>query len=140
MRAFVYGTLRQGDCRGGVLEGYECISPDAKLYGYKMLHLGAFPGIVPGDPEDVVIGELYEVDEAAVRTMDGIEGYRKDDPKGSLYVRTPVEVEVEDNLFFEDVYTYVFNQAGRRTHARVIETGDWFNQGEDSESASGTGA
>ena len=48
MYAFVYGTLRKGDSRFGVLDGCECIAAEAYLDDFQMLHLGGFPGIIHG--------------------------------------------------------------------------------------------
>lgn len=130
MKVFVYGTLRQGDCRSGVLQDYPCLASEAYIEGFDLLNLGAFPGIVPG--EGRVRGELYEIDEVCLRVLDGIEGFRKDDPKHSLYLREQVVVEVpsdgEEELFFPDVYVYVYNiERGADRMRPVIESGDWFD-------------
>lgn len=131
MLVFVYGTLRKRDCRAGVLDGYECVAEEAFLQGFDMLHLGGFPGIVPG--EGIVKGELYEIDDEILRRLDGIEGFREDDPKHSLYLREKVAVDVydeeEEETTYEDVFTYVFNrEPGQR--ATIIESGDWFESRE----------
>lgn len=116
---FVYGTLRMGDSRHGVHSFIEVLHEEAYLKGHNLLDLGAFPGVVPGD--GVVRGEVHLYD--TLRVLDGIEGYREDDPKHSLYIREKVMVETpEGNL---QAYVYVFN-TNQDNSRRVISSGDWF--------------
>lgn len=124
MLVFVYGTLRKDDCRAGVLSDYKCTNPEAYLDDFQMLHLGGFPGIVPGPGR--VRGEVYEVDEACLKALDGIEGYRKDDPDHSLYIRETVNVFNPDGGNIGEVFTYVFNRDTECQNVRIIPSGDWF--------------
>jgi gamma-glutamylcyclotransferase (GGCT)/AIG2-like uncharacterized protein YtfP len=131
MYAFVYGTLRKGDSRFGVLDGCECIIEEAYLDGYDMLNLGSFPGIIPG--EGRIRGEIYQIDDVILSRLDSIEGYREDDPKHSLYIRTVVTPGDHLGVYGleEDCITYVFNTEGRMQHHKkedmIVESGDWFD-------------
>jgi gamma-glutamylcyclotransferase (GGCT)/AIG2-like uncharacterized protein YtfP len=126
MYVFVYGTLRKGDSRFGVLDECPVIAEVAFLDQFEMLHLGGFPGIVPGNGR--VRGEVYEIDEDILAQLDGIEGYYEDDPKGSLYLRQTVFPFHDDGGSIGETLTYVYNEGRWRSdRARnVIESGDWF--------------
>ncbi len=131
---FVYGTLRRGDSRFGVLDESRCVAEVAFADGFQMLHLGGFPGIVPGDGR--IVGEIYEIDDDTLALLDGIEGYHEDDPKRSLYLRQEIDAFYEDGGSIPGVgtaegriLTYVFNEDGGRMRSGrdVIESGDWFD-------------
>ena len=125
MYAFVYGTLRKGDSRFGVLDGCECIAAEAYLDEHFMISLGGFPGIMPGTGR--IRGEVYEIDEEILGMLDRIEGYREDDPKHSLYIRKVVNPFHADGGSIGECNTYIYNdeRTTRRDH-EVIESGDWF--------------
>ena len=124
MYAFVYGTLRKGDSRFSVLDGCDCIAAEAYLDDHFMVSLGGFPGIMPGAGR--IRGEVYEIDDEILAILDGIEGYREDDPKHSLYIRTIVHPFHAMGKIGE-CSTYIYNdeRSSRRDH-EVIESGDWF--------------
>jgi gamma-glutamylcyclotransferase (GGCT)/AIG2-like uncharacterized protein YtfP len=137
MHVLVYGTLRQGDSRGGVLANCECVAPEAYLDGFLMLHLGGFPGIIPG--EGRVRGEVYEIDEAVLKSLDAIEGYRESSPRHSLYLRQEVTAfDPEGEPVADDegeplvIFTYVYNSSRDRggyvPSDQIIESGDWFEE------------
>ena len=123
---FVYGTLRVGDCRHGIKALVQVLHPEAYLPGFQMLHLGGFPGIVPG--EGRVRGEIHIYDDFS--SLDQIEGYRPADPASSLYLREEVQAEVPGEAGPVEVSTYIFNRRDRLGSgwtAEVIESGDWFS-------------
>lgn len=123
MLVFVYGTLRQGDCRAGALADYPEVELDARVQGFRMLNLGAFPGIIPGEGE--IKGEVYEIDAACLRLLDGIEGYREDDPENSLYRREKAMSYDSRGKEIGETYLYVFNRPSRADLSKVITSGDW---------------
>jgi gamma-glutamylcyclotransferase (GGCT)/AIG2-like uncharacterized protein YtfP len=135
MYVFVYGTLRKGDSRFGVLDDSKCIAKVAHADGFEMLHLGGFPGIVPGNGR--IVGEVYEIDEDTLARLDSIEGYREDDPKHSLYIRQEIDAYYEDGGTIPgpsgaggEILTYVYNEDRSRGYKRdreVVESGDWFD-------------
>ena len=135
-RVFVYGTLRQGESRRGALEEATEISKSALLIGFKMYHLGGFPGITQlaeGERGKPVVGELYQIDEKTLSRLDMIEGHREEHPEDSFYRRTMVHVVVPGKgggRAGVPCWTYVFNNPARIKNCPVIESGDWF-QGRD---------
>jgi gamma-glutamylcyclotransferase (GGCT)/AIG2-like uncharacterized protein YtfP len=60
---FVYGTLRRGCARGMSIRfpGSEFIA-EAKVHG-SLYDLGAYPGLVLNEPDSLVLGEVFEVDQ-----------------------------------------------------------------------------
>lgn len=122
MQVFVYGTLRKNNSRAGVLDSYPCVEENALLEGFQMLHLGGFPGIIPG--EGVIKGEVYEIDEQCLKTLDGIEGYRKNNPESSLYLRETVEPLDNEGNSLGETFTYIFNRDDEQKYP-LIESGDW---------------
>lgn len=92
---FVYGTLKQGECRGDVIPASG--PRRAGTIRGRLVDLGAFPGLLGGD--GVVHGEWVPVaDGAAVlRVLDEIEGFRGYLPEHeSLYHRVVVTVTLGD--------------------------------------------
>lgn len=120
----LYGTL-MGGLRPTVappaLERLRCVGP-CVLRG-RLLDLGAFPGLVPG--EGVVRGELYELPGAGagaaevLASLDAYEGCDPGDPAGSLYLRRLVHV-IEPPL---RAWAYVYN--GAAEGATEVLGGDW---------------
>lgn len=121
---FVYGTLRQGDCRHGVTSFEERVHSEAYLSDFQMLHLGGFPGIVPGDGR--IRGEVHSYEHFDV--LDGIEGFYEENPEDSLYLRQKVKVEIPGLPEPIEVSTYVLNEERgvARRSLPVVESGDWF--------------
>lgn len=115
-RVFVYGTLKRGGMLHGALADSKFLGC-AKLGGYTMLHLGAFPGIVENTPKDKtprkgrgVYGEVFEVTEETLGELDQIEC------TPSLYRRNLVSLEPDEEAGDESyrdegqVETYIYNQ------------------------------
>lgn len=104
MKLFVYGTLLRGLERESVLSGSRFLGTvvvRAKLYD-----LGSYPGIIDGEGQ--VIGEVYEIDQATLKRLDDIEGYKCNNPAGSEYVRK--EVKILTTEVDEPVIAYFYNR------------------------------
>ena len=114
-RVCVYGTLKRGGALHSPLDKSKFLGC-ARLRGYAMLHLGAFPGIVPSDEEasvpkekDFVYGEVFEVTDEVLDALDQIEG------APTLYRRNVVRVEPDAETGAEAydgdgfVETYIYN-------------------------------
>lgn len=111
----VYGTLK-GYRNNGVRSLGKCTIPGA-LYD-----LGAFPGLKHA-PNRFCIGELLEIPAEVLVNFDRYEGYREDDPAGSLYIRkltTVSHVEADTNV---EAFVYYFNHAVSESNR--IATGEW---------------
>lgn len=119
-KVFVYGTLRKGDVRFGVLEDLERTNQSKYIKEvktkpmYKLLDLGAFPGLVKGGYTQIV-GELWEIDKYTKQLLDHIEGVP------ILYQDDKVEIDGEN-----DVYAYFYQRENRGY--KEIKSGDWFNK------------
>ena len=86
---FVYGTLKRGCSNHRHLAGPECSStPRARRPGYCLYDLGGYPAIV-AKPDDTagVVGEVWSVDDEALRRLDQFEGVHE-----GLYRREPVAI------------------------------------------------
>ena len=77
-KVFVYGTLMNGEDNHHFLENSRCLKK-AAIEGYDMYNVGWYPAIIPGNSR--IIGELYEVPEYDMDSIDMLEG------EGSLYIR-----------------------------------------------------
>jgi gamma-glutamylcyclotransferase (GGCT)/AIG2-like uncharacterized protein YtfP len=131
---FVYGTIRVIDKKGHPISAEmlaeRVASPEAYLNGFKMLHLGRFPGLIEGVETDRVRGEIHHI--ASPDYFDNYEGCYPDDLVESLYIRKQVNVEV-DGALVGGVWVYIFNAEHMMhhfadNHAPAIESGDWFKE------------
>jgi gamma-glutamylcyclotransferase (GGCT)/AIG2-like uncharacterized protein YtfP len=88
-----------------------------------LFDLGIYPAAVPA-PDTRVWGEAYYMtDSAAVLSaLDGIEGYRAEDPDRSLYIRTETPVTLEDGRV-EIAWVYFYNAP--LGGAQQIPSGDY---------------
>ncbi|HHS83578.1 MAG TPA: gamma-glutamylcyclotransferase [Gammaproteobacteria bacterium] len=119
MMIFVYGTLLKGMSREPVLERCRYHGP-AMIEG-ELYDLGAYPGVLPGDGN--VIGELYEVDDATLHTLDRIEGYEPAHPEASLYLRETVTARRFSDGESVEARSYIYNHP--IDPARRIRHGDY---------------
>lgn len=114
---FVYGTLKKGFGNHNYLLGHLEPLAEDKLAGHKMYSLGGFPAIVESDnEEDVVYGELYEVNPAELRRLDGLEGYR--DGYAGFYDRKTVTT-----VGGVEALVYFMHEVGE--NRPLVESGVW---------------
>lgn len=118
-KVFVYGTLRTGDVRSGVLSDMQLLN-QAKFIKetttsgmYTLVDLGAFPGLVEGGSTKVV-GEIWEIDQYTKQYLDMMEGVPL------LYQDKPVKIDGE-----EDIFAYFLV---RHKGYPQIKSGDWFKK------------
>ena len=112
---FVYGTLR----RGGVRE-MPGLFPDSKFVGDasvggSLYDFGAYPGLLLGESDSTVKGEVYEVGDEILNRLDDIEA-------SSFYRRKQVEVSVGGRGLTCWVYEPDPNLYPDRV---LITSGDW---------------
>ncbi len=104
----VYGTLKRGDCRNGVLSGSKFLGTARTVDDYTLYSCyGAFPAMVRETHEDDpgVQGELYEVEESLLdHPLDGIEGVP------DLYDRHEVTLKTSDDQPIEKAWCYLYQQ------------------------------
>ena len=93
-KVFVYGTLMRGENNHHFLENSTFIRT-AALKGYELYNVGWYPAIIQG--EGIIPGELYEVPENDMASIDMLEG------EGSLYIRK-CELTADGSLAY--IYEY----------------------------------
>ncbi|HXW07762.1 MAG TPA: gamma-glutamylcyclotransferase family protein [Vicinamibacterales bacterium] len=121
---FFYGTLMAGfdrRRRAGIDDRLAYIGRGSIRAA--LFDLGIYPAAVPA-PEGLVWGEVYEMSDADVvlSALDGIEGFRPDDPDRSLYVRQQTVVALPDGVS-ATAWVYFYNAPLSR--AAPIPSGDY---------------
>ena len=131
IRLFVYGTLKQG---GYLFEGSEfkytlVQRKSARLYGYQLYDLGAYPGVKKSpDQTDYVSGEIQIHDGHPIANpnftvldiADAIEHCDKNDLDGSMYERKLVRPMIKTNGEWQPsetdywIYLWRWNVRGAR--------------------------
>ena len=115
---FVYGTLKKGFGNHHVLQGAEFVG-EATLPDGKMLHLGAFPGLIPGNTR--IFGEVYRTTPHILQRLDRLEGHP------SFYMRSIQEVFLDSN-HVAPAWCYFLSADSREHYSKlcpVIEEGIW---------------
>ena len=110
-KIFVYGSLRKGGGLHPALNSSECLGTFKTKPMYSLYSLGAFPALV-ADGLTSVVGELYEVTNDVLSTLDRIEGHPH------FYIRTPITLE---NGLEAEVYLLPHVPYSQE----FIESGDW---------------
>jgi len=119
MRVAVYGTLRQGYDNNGVLGDSVKIGLGWTKDKYQLSASG-IPFVHPDIADTPVRVEVYEVTDAQMPRVDGLEGYNPNNHEGSWYKRVPVEIVLDNGVEIEaSVY---FNE---EEGAEIIKTGDY---------------
>jgi gamma-glutamylaminecyclotransferase len=129
---FVYGTLMRAGANHAVLErlGATFITNGTTHEPRTLVDLGPYPALLPArdvrDEEQLtsavlVAGEVWEIDDRALRELDAFEGYP------DLYGREHIAVDGDDG---EPRRSFVYVLARRPpAHARVIATGRYVGSG-----------
>ena len=107
---FFYGTLMAGfdrRRRAGIDDKLTYVGRGAIRAA--LFDLGLYPAAIPA-PDGHVWGEVYEMADAAavLAALDGIEGYRSDDPDRSLYLRQETDVVLPDGGMAR-AFAYFYN-------------------------------
>ncbi len=118
-KIFVYGTLLKGMERAVVLKESLYLGPamaQANLYD-----MGAYPGIKQGS--GIIVGELYNISEDVLNTLDQIEGYFPADLSSSLFIRKTILVKNLANGHEIEALTYFYNH--EPNESMLISHGDY---------------
>ena len=105
-RLFIYGTLMPGLRLQAEMHGARFVGA-AQVAG-RLVDVGRYPGFLAG--EGLVTGEVYEVDDAHLARLDGVEGVVPGDRAASQYWREVVTV-VGGPLQGQPVQTYVYKRS-----------------------------
>jgi gamma-glutamylcyclotransferase (GGCT)/AIG2-like uncharacterized protein YtfP len=104
-RLFIYGTLMPGLRLQAEMQGARFVGA-AQVSG-RLVDVGRYPGLLAG--EGLVTGEVYEVDDAHLALLDGVEGVVPGDRAASQYWREVVAV-VSGALQGQQVQTYLYTR------------------------------
>ena len=95
---FVYGTLMNGETNHHYLENSK-FSGMATIEGYEMYSMGGYPAIIDGN--SLIMGELYQVPNTDMPSIDMLEG------EGSLYIkRCETVTDSKGKSSFAFIYVY----------------------------------
>jgi gamma-glutamylcyclotransferase (GGCT)/AIG2-like uncharacterized protein YtfP len=111
-RVFVYGTLLAGESNHRLLQHARLLGPATTAATFSMVSLGSFPGLVRGGTTSIS-GEVYEVDDATLATLDQLEGHPH------FYRRTPISLDT-----LGEVEAYLLTPAQAKGHT-PIPSGSW---------------
>jgi len=101
-KVFVYGTLRGRESFG---KARPAIVPGAEMY-YHLLTASYPAAFISKDDRDFIVGEIIEVSDSVLESLDRYEGYIENDKESSLYYRVKVTA-VSD--YPEECWMYVGN-------------------------------
>lgn len=116
---FVYGTLRRGASNACRMAGAEFMG--RAVVAGDLYRIDWYPGLVTGGCGRVV-GEIYRVDEGALRELDRYEGIPEGESEGQEYRKVRVEA-VLDGAGSREVLVYEWK--GMTDAASRIPDGDW---------------
>jgi gamma-glutamylcyclotransferase (GGCT)/AIG2-like uncharacterized protein YtfP len=112
---FVYGTLRRGSPGAmSIRFPNSRFVADAKVSG-SLYDLGAYPGLLLDEPNSLVIGEVYEVDDETLGKLDDFES-------SSHYWRKQVKIAV--GIQSKKCWIYAPNPEAF-SRSTLIVSGDW---------------
>jgi gamma-glutamylaminecyclotransferase len=111
---FVYGTLKKGDCRAGVLGGGRFIGNARTTDAFTLYSCGSFPAMVMPEDKELqtgVHGELYEVPESLLdNRLDAIEGVPNLYDRGIAKIQS-VETDNPEDAKITEAKTYIFQRS-----------------------------
>lgn len=110
-KIFVYGSLRKHGGLHGAVKNTNYLGKFNTRPEYNLYSLGAFPALVKNGKTSIV-GELYEVNEEVLRTLDMIEGHP------DFYCRTPITLDNGESC---EVYLLPNAPNG----CPIVDSGDW---------------
>lgn len=115
MLVFVYGTLKQGKINSPILEGQqfkgECCSVESCYKLYEVEGRYPFPALVERTDGWRIYGELYNVTDRCVMTLDRLEGTAQ-----GMYERRNIRVMTTDGKQHDAIaYFYLWEVTGSAT-------------------------
>jgi len=116
-KVFVYGTLLTNESNWSRFLAPEK-GREAKLTGFELHDAGFYPMMIPSnDEKSVVWGEVFEIDEGTLISLDILEGYSAKYPDRSFFRR--ITVTLDDGTI---AYTYICQDG---ENLPLIGSGDW---------------
>jgi len=121
LNVFVYGSLKKGYSNSNLLNDQEYLGEFKTLDKYSMVSLGTFPGVFLNGGSSQIQGELYEVSQACMDSLDQLEGYP------NFYDRVLVQIENSQG----DIYVawiYYLPSEMDYLDFKPIPSGNWEEQ------------
>jgi gamma-glutamylcyclotransferase (GGCT)/AIG2-like uncharacterized protein YtfP len=113
----VYGTLRKGQSNNHIIKDGEYIGSFESKPIFDMYSVGdGFPALKLGGQTSVTI-EVFKVDDKTLKSIDELEGYRKDSRDTSMYDRLSIFTP------YGEAYIYIYNMS--ILGLKKIKSGDW---------------
>jgi len=121
---FVYGTLLQGEANHRRLKDARRAADRAVARGALYDTRRGYPALLAhAECVGTVLGEIYEIDESTLRSLDELEDfYGPGDPRNE-YERIRIDAQSEAGGAWTEVWTYVYKKAPANGDA--IPSGDW---------------
>lgn len=114
----VYGTLRKGFGNHRVLGDSTLVGTGKTVEKLKMTAAG-IPFVTRNEEVSNITVEVYDVSDAQLPRVDGLEGYNPNNHEGSWYKRTPIQVMIGEDEVTASIYF------GDKDAATVIASGDY---------------
>lgn len=110
----VYGSLRKGLYNHYLMSHSDFIKTVSVEVPFKMISMSdRFPALIPTKENNLVVFELYKVDDKTARNLDILEGYP------DFYSKKYIKIEDEDYL------VYYLSPLKIANKEEVVESGDW---------------
>jgi len=110
-----YGTLRKGMGNDRLLDNEHCVllgtqKTDAN---YKMVSLGGYPGVIPGEGTQQIVVEVYSVSSKDVeRSLDRLESFPR------FYQKMEIDTQ------WGKATMYILSEE-KYGHLPIVASGDW---------------
>lgn len=121
---FVYGSLRRGrQPLNGWQRQFGAQYVGRGFIRAGLYNLGRYPGVIPSE-KFKTYGEVYRLTnkEPVLKHLDRYEGYDPEDHQGSLFVRKPINVTLENG---RRVVAWVYFYNKRVSKERLIPSGEY---------------
>lgn len=110
----VYGSLRKGLYNHYLMSHSDFIKTVSVEVPFKMISMSdRFPALIPTKENNLVVFELYKVDDKTARNLDILEGYP------DFYSKKYIKIEDEDYL------VYYLSPLKITNEEEVVKSGDW---------------
>ncbi|WP_175639331.1 gamma-glutamylcyclotransferase [Metabacillus schmidteae] len=117
---FVYGTLRQHETNHYLLKNAKCVSRQCWTNGILYDTGYGYPALFTSN-KNRVYGEVYEVTDKQLASLDDLEGY-EGKGRNNLYERITQVVHTDFHTI--EAYVYVYSSSNDTNHEE-IKFGDW---------------
>lgn len=110
----VYGSLRKGLYNHYLMSHSDFIKTVSAEVPFKMISMSdRFPALIPTKENNLVVFELYKIDDKTARNLDILEGYP------DFYSKKYIKIEDEDYL------VYYLSPLKITNEEEVVKSGDW---------------